>query len=65
MISYSDTKVSVLDVVECNRSSVIFVYELIFLLRTSRSTENSGVEQCGTVVKVFDSAVKGSQFNSQ
>ena len=38
IISCSDTKVSVLVVIECKRASVIYVYELIFLLHTSRST---------------------------
>ena len=37
MISYSDTKVLVLVVMECKRANVIYVYELIFLLHTSRS----------------------------
>ena len=36
IISYSDTKVPVL-VMECKRASVLYVYELIFLLHTSRS----------------------------
>ncbi len=39
IISYSDTKVPVLVVVECKRANVIYVYELILLLHTSRSTE--------------------------
>ncbi len=39
IISYSDTKVPVLVVIECKRANVIYVYELIFLLHTSRSTE--------------------------
>ncbi len=39
IISYSDTKVLVLVVMECNRASVIYVYKLIFLLHTSRATE--------------------------
>ncbi len=39
IISYSDTKVPVLVVMECKRANVIYVYELIFLLHTSRSTE--------------------------
>ena len=37
IISYSDTKVPVLVVMECKCANVIYVYELIFLL--SRSTE--------------------------
>ena len=41
MISYSDTKVPVFVVMECKRASVINVYEVIFLLHTSRSTECS------------------------
>ncbi len=36
IISYSDTKVPVLVVMECKRANVIYVYELIFLLHTSR-----------------------------
>ncbi len=39
IISYSDTKVPVLVIMECKRANVINVYELIFLLHTSRSTE--------------------------
>ncbi len=39
IISHSDTKVSVLVVMECKGANVIYVYELIFLLHTSRSTE--------------------------
>ena len=39
MISYSDTKVPVLVLIECKCANVIYVYELIFLLHTSRSTE--------------------------
>ncbi len=39
IISYSDTKVLVLVVMEYKRASVLYVYELIFLLHTSRSTE--------------------------
>ncbi len=39
IISYSDTKVPVLVVMEYKRANVIYVYELIFLLHTSRSTE--------------------------
>ncbi len=38
IISNSDTKVPVLVVMECKRANVIYVYELIFLLHTSRST---------------------------
>ncbi len=41
IISYSDTKVPVLVVMECKRANVIYVYELIFLPHTSRSTECS------------------------
>ena len=37
--SYSDTQVLVLVVMECKRANVIYVYELIFILNTSRSTE--------------------------
>ena len=36
-ISYSDIKVPILVVMECKRASVL--YELTFLLHTSRSTE--------------------------
>ncbi len=43
IISYSDTKVPVLVVMECKRASVIYVYQLTFLLHTSRSTECSHV----------------------
>ena len=39
IISYLDTKVPVLVVMEYKRASVLYVYELIFLLHTSRSTE--------------------------
>ena len=39
IISYSDTKVTVLVVMEFKRASVLYVRELIFLLHTSRSTE--------------------------
>ncbi len=39
MISYPDTKVPVLVVMEYKRASVLYVYKLIFLLHTSRSTE--------------------------
>ncbi len=39
IISYSDTKVPVLVAMECKRASVLYVYELIFLLHPSRSTE--------------------------
>ena len=39
IISYSDAKVSGLVVMKCKRTSVIYVYELTFLLHTSRSTE--------------------------
>ena len=45
IISYSDTKVPVLVVMECKRASVIYVYELIFLLHTSKSTEYSCSEE--------------------
>ena len=38
IISYSDTKVSVLLVMECKRVCVIYVYKMIFSLHTSRST---------------------------
>ncbi len=38
IISYSDTKVPVLVVMECKRANVVYVYEVIFLLHTSRST---------------------------
>ncbi len=41
IVSYSDTKVPVLVVMECKRIDVIYVYELISLLHTSRSTECS------------------------
>ncbi len=41
IISYSDTKVPVLVVMECKRANVVYVYELIFLLHTSRSTESN------------------------
>ncbi len=43
IISYSDTKVLVLLVMECKRSNVIYVYEIIFLLHTSRSAECSNL----------------------
>ncbi len=36
IISYSDTKVLVLGVMECKHASVIYVYKLTFLLHTSR-----------------------------
>ena len=39
IISDSDTILPVLIVMECKGASVISVYELIFLLYTSRSTE--------------------------
>ena len=39
IISYSDTKVPVLVVMECKHANVIYVYQLIFLLHTSRSAE--------------------------
>ncbi len=39
IISYSDTKVQVLVVMEYKRANVIYVYKLMFLLHTSRSTE--------------------------
>ncbi len=39
IISYSDTKVPVLVVMECKQANVIYLYELIFLLHASRSTE--------------------------
>ncbi len=39
IISYSDTKIPVLVVMECKRANVIYVYELIFLLHTSSSTQ--------------------------
>ena len=42
IISYSDTNVPVLVVMGCKRASVLHVYELIFLLHTSRSTEYRG-----------------------
>ena len=38
IISYSDTKVTVLVVIEYKHASVLYVYEMIFLLHTSRST---------------------------
>ena len=41
IISHSDTKVPALVIMECKRAKVIYVYELIFLLHTSRSTECS------------------------
>ena len=44
IICFSDTKVPVLVVIECKRASVSHVYGLIFLLRTSRSTEYSCTE---------------------
>ncbi len=40
IISYSDKKLPVLVVMEYKRASVIYVYELIFLLYTSRSTRS-------------------------
>ena len=39
IICYSDTEVLVLVVMEYKRASVLNVYDLIFLLHTSRSTE--------------------------
>ncbi len=39
IISYSDTKVPVLVAMEYKHASVLYVYELIFLLHTTRSTE--------------------------
>ncbi len=42
IISYWDTNVPVLVVMECKRASVLYVYELIFLLHSSRSTEYRG-----------------------
>ncbi len=39
IISYSDTKVPVLVVMECKRASVLYAQRLIFLLHTSRSTQ--------------------------
>ncbi len=39
IISYSDTKVPVFVVMECKPASVIYVYEMILLIHTSRSTE--------------------------
>ncbi len=39
IISYLDTKVPVLIVMGCKHGNMIYVYELIFLLHTSRSTE--------------------------
>ncbi len=39
IISYSDTKIPVCVVMECERANVIYVYELISLLHTSKSTE--------------------------
>ncbi len=44
IISYSDAKVPVLVVMKCKRANVIYVYELIFLLHTSRSTECMSVK---------------------
>ncbi len=41
IISYSDTKVPVLVVMEYKRASVGYVYELTYLLHTSKSTECS------------------------
>ena len=38
IISHSDTKVTALVVMEYKRASVLHVYEMIFLLHTSRST---------------------------
>ena len=39
IISYLDTKVPVFVVMEYKRASVLYAYEMIFLLHTSRSTE--------------------------
>ncbi len=39
IISYSDTKVPVLVIMECKRANANYVYELIYLLHTLRSTE--------------------------
>ena len=41
IISYSDAKVQVLVVMERKRANEIYVYKLIFLLHTSRSTETT------------------------
>ncbi len=41
IISYSDAKVPELVVMKCKRANVTYVYELISLLHTSRSTECS------------------------
>ncbi len=46
IISYSDTKVPVLVAMECKRANVNYVYELILLLHTSRSTECTEHKQC-------------------
>ena len=40
IISYSDSKVPVLVLMEYKCASVSYVYKFIFLLHTSRSTEN-------------------------
>ena len=49
IISYSDTKVPVLVVTEYKCASVLYVYELIFSLHTSRSTEYSTISHCITL----------------
>ncbi len=48
--SYSDTNVPVLLVMECKRASVIHIYELTFLLHTSRSREYSKGDLCTTSI---------------
>ena len=43
IISYSNTNMPLLVVMECKRASVIHVWELIFLLHTSKPTEYTGI----------------------
>ena len=52
MISYSDTKVPVLVVMECKYASVVYVYEMILSLYTSRSTEYMNFLAVNRVLKL-------------
>ncbi len=62
IISYSNTKVLVLVVMECKRAHVIHVYELTFLLHTFRSTEYIfGV----TYIDLKSSYEVGNRLNSK
>ncbi len=53
IISYSDTKMLVLFVMEYNRAVLIYVYELIVLLHTSRSTEYTHTKMLRNVRNVL------------